>query len=266
MRRLSIILTLGFGLLSLSFGFPSQKQKPGSKSVPQATAKSACEGWSYYGGTGPTHWPTMFPRCGGSHQSPVNIVNSTPRDSPSIGFDYQPSKLTVNRVEYAAHVYYDSGSSITYSGQTYNLVKFHFHLPGEHKISGRGHVMEMHMVHESPDGTRTAVIGVFFDAGGADNPWYKPIVDNLPPPGSDHGGTGPDINAINLLPGRHLTPVNPKYYNYEGSLTTPCCDQGVKWFVLAEPVRISNDQWEKFKYSQSNKRNDRPVRRTIRAD
>lgn len=266
MKRLPIILTLGFGVLSLSFSFPLQK--PGSQSARQATANSKCEGWSYYGSSGPIYWPKLFPDdCGKSRQSPVDIIDSRPKDSPSIGFDYRSSKLTVNREHYAAHVKYDSGSSISYDAKTYYLEQFHFHLPGEHKIANSGHVMEMHLVHTSPD-KRTAVIGVLFNAQGPDNPWFKPIVDKLPPPGSDHGGTGSEINAINLLPGKNPLPVIPKYkyYKYEGSLTTPCCSEDILWLVLAEPVRISRNQWKKFEYSQSGKHNNRPVQRRIRAN
>ena len=224
-------------------------------------AAGECTDWSYYGANGPIHWAKLFPHdCDSKHQSPVDIVNSTPRKVPEIGLSYASSKLSVNREHYAVLVNYDPGSSISYAGSTYELKQFHFHLPAEHKISDAGYVMEMHLVHKTADGQNSAVIGVLFRARGAHNPAFKPIIDNLPPPNSEHGGTGPLIEALKLLP------ANRSYYKYSGSLTTPCCSEPVLWLVLAEPVNISVDQLRKFQYSQGGKRNNRPVQRRIRAE
>ena len=178
---------------------------------------------------------------------------------PAIGLDYKSTKLTVNREHFAVQVNYDLGSSLSYEGKTYDLKQFHFHLPGENKIGGVAYVMEMHLVHKTSDERSTAVIGVLLKAEGPDNPAFTPIVENLPPPGSEHGGTGPDINAATLLP------ANRSYYRYAGSLTTPCCTEGVLWLVLADQVKISGDQLKKFQYSQEGKHNSRPVQRRIRA-
>ncbi|HEV8486960.1 MAG TPA: carbonic anhydrase family protein [Blastocatellia bacterium] len=259
MKRLPINLLLVFAVFSIAFS--TSLQQTGSQGAHQATAGSECKEWSYYGADGPGHWAKLFPHdCGSQHQSPVDIVNSTPRDLPAIGLSYGSSKLTVNREHFAPQVNYDPGSSINYAGTTYDLKQFHFHLPGEHRISNAGYVMEMHLVHKTSDGQNTAVIGVLFKVQGAANPAFKSIIDNLPPPDSEHGGTGPEINAQKLLP------ANRSYYKYSGSLTVPCCTEPVLWLVLADPVRISGEQLRKFQYSQGGKRNNRPVQRRIRAD
>ena len=41
------------------------------------------------------------------------------------------------------------------------------------------------------------------------------------------------INAKDVLP------QFKSYYNYSGSLSTPPCSEGVRWFVLKEPVFVS---------------------------
>jgi len=37
------------------------------------------------------------------------------------------------------------------------------------------------------------------------------------------------------------------YYSYVGSLTTPPCSEGVRWFVMKNSVRVSARQVAKFK-------------------
>ena len=259
MKRLPIVLLLVFAVFSIALSTTMQKAKP--RAAKHENSGAECHGWSYNGSTGPAYWSRLFPRdCSLTAQSPVNIISSTPRSSPAIEFTYGASRLAVNRVEYAPRVTYDPGSSITYGGRTYKLEQFHFHLPGEHKVSNGAYVMEMHLVHKTEDGLHSAAVGVLFRTEGPDNPEYKPIVDNLPPPGSDHGGTGPRIEAEKLLP------ANRAYYKYTGSLTTPCCSEPVLWLLLAEPVKISVDQLRKFQFSQGGRHNSRPVKREIRAD
>ena len=259
MKRLSIILLLVFVVLFDAFTPAAQRAK--SQAARKAAAGGECIGWSYAGHNGQSHWATLFPQdCAGRDQSPVNIVNSHPRTSPEIEFSYDASRLAVNRVNYGPRINYDPGSSITVGGMTYERDEFHFHLPGEHRISNAGFVMEMHLVHKTQDKAHSAAIAVLFRADGPSNPAFQPIIANLPPPGSDRGGTGPRIEAARLLPADHA------YYKYSGSLTTPCCSEPVLWFVLAAPVRISTNQLRSFQNSQGVIRNSRLVQRQIRAD
>jgi len=49
------------------------------------------------------------------------------------------------------------------------------------------------------------------------------------------------LNVLDLLPGAKHT------YRYTGSLTTPPCSEGVKWFVLTTPIEMSHSQIAAFK-------------------
>ena len=55
-------------------------------------------------------------------------------------------------------------------------------------------------------------------------------------------------------------PSDKSYFSYSGSLTTPPCSEGVKWFMLRAPVEVSRAQVEKFLSVVG--KNARPVQRT----
>ena len=52
-----------------------------------------------------------------------------------------------------------------------------------------------------------------------------------------------------------MMPKEMAFYNYEGSLTTPPCTEGVQFYILKTAVDISKQQLAKFPY----KLNARPV-------
>ena len=45
---------------------------------------------------------------------------------------------------------------------------------------------------------------------------------------------------------KEILPANKAYYRFSGSLTTPPCSEGVRWFVMQEYSHISKSQVEKF--------------------
>ena len=54
--------------------------------------------------------------------------------------------------------------------------------------------------------------------------------------------------------------TNDKTFFYDGSLTTPPCSEGVKWYVMKTPVKISQEQMNKIiKSAIFAKTNARPV-------
>ncbi len=55
---------------------------------------------------------------------------------------------------------------------------------------------------------------------------------------------------------RNLLPQTLNYYHYLGSLTTPPLTENVEWYILTEPVEISQKQIDAFnQYYEDNNRN-----------
>jgi carbonic anhydrase len=62
----------------------------------------------------------------------------------------------------------------------------------------------------------------------------------------------PVFNVAQLLPARR------DYYEFNGSLTTPPCTEGVRWLVIKKPVTASSHQVEAFSHLMHHP-NNRPL-------
>ena len=196
--------------------------------------------WSYNGDTDPAHWANLegdFKTCStGKNQSPIDIRHEAVHDAdlPPLQFAYQPAPLRIIDNGHTIQVIYAPGSFLTVGGKRYELVQFHFHHPSEEKIDGKGHEMVAHLVHKDADG-KLAVVAVLLDGGGA-NPTIDAIWKNVPKEKGKEASANATIDAATLLPG------DRSYYTFQGSLTTPPCSEGVRWFVLKTPVKIAESE------------------------
>ncbi len=211
--------------------------------------------WSYGGETGPAHWGSedeSFAACGiGKHQSPINIEGAVTQALPALEFGYQPTPLTVTDTGHSFQVNAAAGAGgFTVGGDHYDLVQFHFHQPSEERMHGRRYSMVAHIVHKNAKGD-LAVVAVLIRKG-KENSFLKPVFDNFPPVGTpEKAVAGATLNVTDFLPARH------GYYTFDGSLTTPPCSEGVRWFVLKSAVEASEKQINQFKARYAN--NARPT-------
>lgn len=194
--------------------------------------------WSYAGKTGPTHWAALekdYDSCGiGKTQSPIDIRTSTVHasDLPDLAFDYQPSGLRIIDNGHTVQVNYAPGSFITVGDARYELQQFHFHHPSEEKVDGKAFAMVAHLVHKDAAG-KLAVVAVPI-VKGKENPLVATLWKHVPHEKAHEASvSGVTINAADLVPAKHA------YYTFEGSLTTPPCSEGVRWFVLKTPATLS---------------------------
>jgi len=123
----------------------------------------------------------------------------------------------------------------------FNAVQLHFHAPSEHTVDDAHLPLEMHIVHTHAEfaSTRFSVIGVSFEVGDEENEYIASLdFENA----TAEGNPLTDVNLGSFLGGLDMS----KYWHYDGSFTTPPCTEGVKWWVLREPVKISQAQYDAF--------------------
>lgn len=199
--------------------------------------------WGYTGPNASVRWGDLEPNFSlcksGTKQSPINIATFYQETMSALEPDYRPVPLTVANVGNTMRVGYAPGSGFSVDGFRYELRRIEFHTPSEHYLDGASWPMEAQFVHQGNDGS-LSVIAVMIKAG-AHNPTFEAILQNLPV----NPGAVRKVDTVNLAAGA-LMPENLDYYAYEGSLTMPPCTEGVQWFVLKDPVEISEDQIKAF--------------------
>ena len=170
----------------------------------------------------------------GKKQTPVDIVTTATQLAalPALAFLYKPTPFVVDNTGHVVEVPYAPGNNLRVGLDTYELLQFHFHAPSEHTVNGRPAAGELHLVHRNVKG-ELAVVGVLLKVGHPANRLIDDVIMKAPLKEGSAEFPGATLNARDVLP-RHVS-----YYNYTGSLTTPPCTEGVHWFVLKEPVLVS---------------------------
>jgi carbonic anhydrase len=195
--------------------------------------------------------PELYPfaECGlGQKQSPVDITAPTKINQLNqIAPKYSTIPLSVTDNGHTIRVNVPSGSRNDFfiANEKYALLQFHVHAPSEHMIKGKTVPLEIHFVHAAPSG-RLAVLGVLVQAG-EENPEFQKILDN-----TVVGATNTPAHVV-ITPDNLLPNDEKDFFTYAGSLTTPPCTEGVDWYVLREPIEVSEDQIAQFEvfYSEN---------------
>jgi carbonic anhydrase len=206
---------------------------------------SRASDFGYTGASGPDHWGNLepgFSACKlGTHQSPIDIKDPKEQaDLAPIRFDYKLSPLKIVNNGHTVRVDYEPGSSVTINGIALPLTQFHFHHRSETEIDGQQYDMELHLVHEDPAAGRAAVVAILIKAG-AENALLRDLLSHMPQKiGEEVEKKKVVINAADFLP------ANQNYYAFDGSLTTPPCSEGVKWYVLKGTIEASASQIAAF--------------------
>ncbi|KAA0192997.1 carbonic anhydrase alpha, 10-like [Hyalella azteca] len=221
--------------------------------------------WSY---STKNNWPLEFPlHCAGYRQSPINI----PKKETSwkwlgtflplkfSGYDTVPTSMTaVNNFHTLSVTAAYLRKPRIFSGglsSPYELLNFHFHWGSdetkgsEHTINTVQYPLELHLVHKLvgqtvDDALETsqglAVLGIFFELSRTDNPALSRLLNITSQLTKENNYTAnvPNPYALSSLLPDDLS----SYYRYEGSLTTPVCNEVVVWTVFKQPLPVSKAQ------------------------
>lgn len=212
--------------------------------------------WDYEGKTGPLRWAKLDPAysaCGqGKEQSPVDIKGAhLDKTLQPIEFHYIAGPVTEENNGHTVVMHVDPGSYIVAGGVRYDLVQFHFHHPAENPVKGKLSDMELHLVHKSADGKLAVVAVRLSEDRGNPNATMATLWEHLP----RKAGTSDKVTQM-VNPGGML-PADRGYWTFMGSLTTPPCTEGVRWFVFEDELSISREQLREF--SAIYRVNTRPV-------
>lgn len=162
--------------------------------------------------------------------------------------------------------YTESPIKTVFNGKTWTMAQLHFHWSGnnmkgsEHQINGKSFPVELHMIHINPkyqsiseaipasDGLM--VLGFFLQENDntTDSAAYDYLFNQFKL--VLYKDQQMDLNPLilsNLIPKEPLS----NYYTYPGSLTTPGCQESVKWVVFDKPIGISSKQLEQLRALRS---------------
>eukprot|EP00092_Neocalanus_flemingeri_P000141 GFUD01000148.1.p1 GENE.GFUD01000148.1~~GFUD01000148.1.p1 ORF type:complete len:324 (+),score=101.21 GFUD01000148.1:119-1090(+) len=220
--------------------------------------------------SGPSHWQYD---CKGQHQSPLNIPSTglTSVIFPPLSFshyDLQPATAILRNNGHTAKLSTEpatsevtplmSGGGLSHS---YKFAQAHFHWGAndkkgsEHLIGDMAYPMEMHLVHYKATHSTIkeavaegasdslAVLGVFFSESDQPNPGLAsllPLLDQIKTAETKAEATPFPISSL-------FTEDISSFYRYNGSLTTPGCNEIVQWTVVKEPVPATRDQLAAFR-------------------
>lgn len=132
------------------------------------------------------------------------------------------------------------------NADVYRLWQVHFHSPAEHTLNGIRYPLEMQMMHQRVSGDADlAVVVVLFEAvpdatnnfldvvlgeGLPQNAWDEVTINN------NVEGGGEDATITNLELNFGAVAGGSGYFTYEGSLTVPPCETGVKYYIRQQPI------------------------------
>ena len=194
--------------------------------------------WDYSAERGPARWGGLcadFALCDqGRAQSPIDINRPEPSEGARLRFDYGGAVQAIEHRGIQVALHFGPGSTLQIGSLAAQLTQAHWHAPAEHAVRGERFPLEMHYVHVRADGG-LAVVGVIYREGTPD-PLIARLLRELEPLQGDRSHIEVDI------PAAVFEPSMTAHYAYDGSLTTPACDEGVLWHVMHERPALSREQ------------------------
>ncbi|GJC91144.1 carbonic anhydrase [Colletotrichum liriopes] len=202
--------------------------------------------------TGPLNWhghSNQSSKCAtGTQQSPINLNDTSATLVPgaSLGFDVPdlPHGAEFENLGSTLEVVASNGT-LTRHGRKFHLKQFHFHTPSEHRVESEYFPMEVHFVFEADaeqlknsTGPSNSVLGFLIEVdNSAPSSFLKSVfahLDEVEEPGSHSETEGLSFCELRTVL------EHSEVYQYDGSLTTPPCTEGIAWNVVAEPLRIDD--------------------------
>ena len=129
-------------------------------------------------------------------------------------------------------------------------MQFHFHSPSEHTINGKDFDAEVHFVHRNEDNPdELLVIGVLLDTDSAHWKSADSFFGHFKFDEWSVWTKREETENLKINIKKFLEKIEDKhFFHYDGSLTTPPCTEGVKWYVMREVQWINPDDLSFLQY------------------
>jgi len=195
--------------------------------------------WSYSGKGSPQNWAKISEKnkfCKiGYNQSPIDINSAMNKDFilNDLRFDYKTAEIEKFKAKYYQKINFYGKNFIFRGKKKYWLKYIEFHHPSEHLLDSSPHSLEMQIYHKSED-EQWLTLSYFLEIAtnnNNENLYFKNLINFLK---SDKIEDKFDLSKI--IDEKSLS------FFYEGSFTTPPCIEGVKWFIMKNPIFISKEQ------------------------
>lgn len=214
-----------------------------------ATTAQGAE-WGYQGEHGPEHWGSVASECAqGKNQSPIDINQAIEADLVDLDINYAGLVTGITNNGHTLQAKVEGDNTFQVDGVAFSLAQFHFHTPSENTLKSQHYPLEAHFVNADKDGN-LAVIAVMFNQAQSANPQLAQLLAKAPQKGETKAlSTNFELSE--------LLPKGNDYYRFNGSLTTPPCSEGVRWFVMKDAKSLSAKQISQFEQAMGH--NNRPI-------
>lgn len=242
-----------------------------------ANASNATNHWDYSKAS-IGKWPGVA--ChDGTAQSPINLELNTAVDSQHKAIEInEAGRNKISKEDAATLKVINNGHTVKIHGAflekvevsggglqgKYRAAQFHMHWGtnnnegSEHQLDGRKFPLELHLVTysakyanatkavESKEKDALAVLGVWYQVSDDDDDSvFAKLVNATFKTGKMLHDTEQGFDSAPDFAVRDLLPPNLKrFYRYEGSLTTPGCNEIVTWTVFEEPKKMKESDIE----------------------
>jgi carbonic anhydrase len=100
--------------------------------------------------------------------------------------------------------------------------------------------MSVQFLHKSADGQLAILAVRLLENQDAPNAVLATLFAQLP------RKAGETVKINDMVNPGGLLPVDRAYWTYTGSMTTPPCTEGVRWYVIQQPITISRTQLNNY--------------------
>lgn len=183
--------------------------------------------------------PTEYRLCQtGTQQSPIALslgnglaLNHVPRFSYAgsipgnfYNWGYGPAFTVAHNGDWTSH------PSFTYDNATVYLKGWHIHAPADHSVGGDRSKAELHLVHVDASGHEAAVMAIRLDPGNFNSTFFAQLPAMI---GFDEMGVE-EATTVDFTAALESVQYFNEFWTYQGSLTSPPCHEGIRWFVARQ--------------------------------